>query len=115
MRHNILRNTEAKLMEKVCNDVRIEPTLIPTADDTIRGTAAESARGIWCNYDKTFFDIAVTHPNAESHMHKRVDKLYKEFKTRKKTKYAERINTNELHSLLWFSQSRETLAANSES
>ena len=41
MRHNVLRNIEAKLMEKVCHDVRIEPALIPTADETIKGTVAD--------------------------------------------------------------------------
>ena len=101
MRHNILRNTEVKLMEKMFHDVRIEPALIPTVDETIRATAADgarcdvSAKGIWNNYDKTFFDIAVTHPNAQAHMHKPIDKLYKEFETRKKTKYNDRIVNTE--------------------
>ena len=101
MRHNVLRNREAKLMEKVCHDVRIEPALLPTADEMVQGTAADgarcdvSARGIWSNYDKTFFDITVTHPNAQSHMNKPINKLYKEFETRKKSKYNDRITNVE--------------------
>ena len=97
LRHNVLRNTEARLMEKVCHDVRIEPGLIPTTDELIQGTVADeargdvSARGVWSNYEKTFFDIMVTHPNAESHMGKSLDKLYKECESVKKRKYGDRI------------------------
>ena len=43
MRHNILRNTEAKLLEEVCKDVKLEPELIPTQLE-LQGTAADKAR-----------------------------------------------------------------------
>ena len=85
----------------VCQDVRIEPALIPTVDETIRGTVAEgarcdvSARGIWTNYDKAFFDITVMHPNAQSYIHKPVNKLCKEVDARKKAKYNGRILNTE--------------------
>jgi hypothetical protein len=88
-------------MEKVCHDVRIEPGLIPTAAEMIQGTAADgarcdvSARGVWSNYEKTFFDIMVTHPNAESHMGKSLDKLYKECERTKKSKYNDRVVNTE--------------------
>ena len=67
----------------------------------IQGTAADgarcdvSARGVWSNCEKTFFDIMVTHPNAESHMGKSLDKLYKECERTKKSKYNDRVVNTE--------------------
>ena len=97
LRHNSLRNAEAKLMEEVCHDIRIEPSLLPTAQEMVQGTAADgarcdvSARGVWNRYDKTFFDILVTHPNAESHIQKPLSRLYKDCETLKKRKYSDRV------------------------
>ena len=64
MRHNRIRNLEAELMREVCNDVKIEPHLIPLASDNlVNGNTAKSARldvsgiGIWSPMEKTFLDI----------------------------------------------------------
>ena len=84
-------------MEEVCHDVKIEPSLIPTENDKIQGTSADgarcdiSARGVWQNYEKTFFDVQVTHPNAESYMRKPLKSLYKECEANKKRKYNDRV------------------------
>ena len=97
LRHNVLRNTEARLLERVCHDVRVEPGLIPTAEELVAGTAADgarldvSARGVWNHYEKSFFDIKVTHPNAPSHLGKSLERLYKESENEKKRKYNDRI------------------------
>ena len=64
-------------MREVCTDVRIEPPLLPLANDNIvSGNQAKSARldvsgiGIWGPMQKTFLDIRVMHPNAPSYINK---------------------------------------------
>ena len=96
MRHNALRDTEARLMQEVCKDVAIEPGLIPTlremtenADDGARLDV--SARGMWSAYERTFFDVVVAYPNAQSHVNKPLRVLYKEKEQIKKRKYNDRI------------------------
>ena len=97
MRHNVLRNTEARLMENVCKDVKIEPELLPVQGEQIQGNTAEkarldvSARGVWGLQEKTFFDIRVFHPNADSNLNKTLDALYVENENQKKRAYNERV------------------------
>ena len=97
MRHNALRDTEAELMRDVCRDVRIEPELIPIQSDLIQGNDAPnarldiSARGVWSPCERTFFDVRVTHPNADSHMEKPLDQIYRENESQKKNLYNERV------------------------
>ena len=96
MRHNALRNIEGELMRNVCKDIKIEPTLIPTQNETA-GSNVEGARldisaiGLWSDYERTFFDVRVTHPTAESHMKKSLSYLYKENENQKKNMYNDRI------------------------
>ena len=97
MRHNVLRDTEAKLMEKVCKDVRTEPKLLPEVrrlngnEEEDRKRPDISARGMWSPAEKTFFDISVTHPNADSYLNKSLATIYREKESRKKTKYNNRV------------------------
>jgi len=97
MRHNILRDTEAKLLQEFCQDVKTEPELLPTTDEIARGNTTDKARldisavGVWSRYQKTFFDVRVTHPTADSHMTKSLDDLYKENENEKKRAYNDRI------------------------
>ena len=71
MRHNILRDTESSLLQEICQDVKTEPELLPTANELARGNAADKARldisaiGVWSRYEKTFFDVRVTRPTAD--------------------------------------------------
>ena len=101
MRHNALRDTEAKIMTEVCSDVQLEPMLLPTTHDQVTGTAAAqarcdiSARGVWSRYEKTFFDIEISHPTANSHMQKPLSALYTENEKRKKRKYLDRVRNVE--------------------
>ena len=101
MRHNAVRDMEAKLMRKVCSDVKVEPMLIPTDAERATCTTAErarldvSGRGVWSQYERSFVDIAVTHPTAESHVGKKMDKLYREFEQAKKRKYLDRVINTE--------------------
>ena len=96
MRHNALRNLEGNLMQSVCRDVKIEPSLI-TTQNVNGGNTAEGARldisavGLWSPYERTFFDIRVTHPTADSHMMKSLKTLYREHENQKKRSYNDRI------------------------
>ena len=89
MRHNALRDVEASLLEKVCSDVRVEPVLLKTNAPDARLDI--SARGVWSKCEKTFFDVKVMHPTAESHVRKDLAKLYSEGEAEKKRKYGDRI------------------------
>ena len=101
MRHNALRDVEARLMQKVCSDVKVEPMLIPTDAERASSTTADrarldvSGRGIWSQYERTFVDIMVTHPTAQSHAGKKMSQLYRECEQYKKRKYLDRILNTE--------------------
>ena len=98
MRHNRLRDLEAEIMREVCKDVRVEPPLLPLANDnTVGGNQAENARadfsgiGVWGPMQKTFLDVRVTHPNAPTHINKDMAQVYREQEQEKKRAYNERI------------------------
>ena len=98
MRHNRIRDLEAELMREVCHDVRVEPTLIPIAEDSNRsGNTANKARldvsgvGVWGPYEKTYLDIRVMHPNAPSYLNKSLDQVYEAHEKEKKRDYLERV------------------------
>ena len=50
-----------------------------------------SASGIWGPCERTFFDVRVTHPNAESNRHKSLDAIYRANEMEKKNLYNDRI------------------------
>ena len=97
MRHNCLRNIEAKLLEDVCKDVIIEPELLPVNAEITSGNCSENARldisciGLWNPCERNYFDIRITHPNAESHKEKTLDQLYSENEQEKKRSYNDRV------------------------
>ena len=72
-RHNELRDITAKLLEEVCKDVEIEPTLTTlTGEEFVYKTANHqpearldvSTNGFWIKGQRTFVDIRVYDPNA---------------------------------------------------
>jgi len=99
MRHNDIRDFEANLLAKVCNDVEIEPGLQPvTGEELARGAIVgdESrldirARGFWRKGQKAFFDIRVTNPNSDSLMKTPVEKILIKQEHEKKNSYNQRI------------------------
>ena len=101
MRHNALRDLMGKMMEEVCKDVVIEPMLLPVDENEVEGNVSENARldiaarGVWRGYERTFFDVRVTHPTASSHMKKSLENLYKENEDEKKRLYGERVRNSE--------------------
>ena len=99
LRHNELRNLEAKLLNDVCTDVKKEPPLIPLSGQQLSASTAKeddarldiSCRGFWSRLDKTFFDVRVTHLNVKSNRDKKSDVVYTAHEQEKKRKYEERI------------------------
>ena len=99
MRHNALRDREAAFLREICKDVKTEPNLLPTdADDLSHRTISTdgarldiSARGVWSTFERTFFDIRITHPNAPSNQQKTLAQLYKHHENEKKSLYNERV------------------------
>ena len=98
MRHNRIRDLEAEMMREVCTDVKIEPPLLPLANENlVNGNQAENARldvsgnGIWGPMQKTFLDIRVMHPNSPTYVNKEIAQVYKAHEREKKRTYNERI------------------------
>ena len=98
MRHNKIRDLEAELMREVCNDVRVEPELLPlNNEEIVNGNVAQKARldlsgnGIWGPQERTFLDIRVMHPNAPSYKDKDISQVYRQHEKEKKRTYNERV------------------------
>ncbi len=96
MRHNALRDTIASLMkEGGCTDVRTEPTLIPVNpnDFSTRTNIAEgarldiSARGVWSTFERSFYDVRVSHPYAASNVTLTLKALYEKNEKEKSDLY----------------------------
>ena len=81
MRHNNIRDFEAKLLKEVCRDVRIEPELMPIGAETLSRNTADKARldvsavGIWSPMERTFLDVRVLHPNSASYIDKTPEQI----------------------------------------
>ena len=92
MRQNVVRDTIAELLQKVCKDVRIEPRLLPVTGEELsaRTNVAEGARadvsaiGLWQPLNRAFLDIKVFNPLAVSNAAKDMQKIYKKHKQDKK-------------------------------
>ena len=98
MRHNKIRDLEAELMREVCNDVRIEPELLPLNNERmVNGNIAAKARldvsgnGIWGPQERSFLDIRIMHPNAPTYKDKDIKQVYRQHEKEKKRTYNERI------------------------
>ena len=94
MRHNKIRDLEAELMREVCNDVRIEPELLPLNNEQlVRGNTAQKARldvsgnGVWGPQERSFLDIRIMHPNSPSYRDKDIDQVYRQHEREKKRTY----------------------------
>ena len=103
MHHNKLRDGFANLLKEVCFDVQTEPQLLPVNpnDYNVRTNAAEgarldvSARGLNSTFERTFYDIRVSHPHAASNVVVSLSDLYKKNEKEKRDKYQERVQDTE--------------------
>ena len=80
MRHDEVRDITAQMLNEVCNDVRVEPTLQPipgiqrngflhaTANTANDAKVDISARSFWTRGQQSFFDIRVFNPAAPSYI-----------------------------------------------
>ena len=98
MRHNRLRDLEARFLSGICKDVKTEPQLLPIGDSSTQSSNnAEKARpdvsavGIWSQMERTFLDVMVVHPNSDSYLDRDTQKLYQQKERDKKKKYNDRI------------------------
>ena len=99
MRHNDIRDFEANLLRKVCNDVEIEPRLQPVtgeelATGAISGEEARldvRAKGFWRRAQDNYFDVRVTNANSESAKNISVEKVLLKHEREKKRCYNDRI------------------------
>ena len=87
------------MKEAGCSDVRTEPPLLPVNpnDFQSRNNTAEgarlhiSARGLQSAFERTFFDVRVSHPFAASNVTVSLNALYERNETEKKTLYEDRV------------------------
>ena len=99
MRHNSLRDCIANCMREVCRDIRIEPILLPVNpnDFSRRANTAEearldiSARGMKSAFERTYYDVRVTHPFAPSNVTLSLKQLYEKHESEKESFYGERV------------------------
>ena len=103
MRHNNLRDAVANLMKEVCVDVKIEPPLLPVKpnDYSNKSNTSEGARldisacGVWSTFERTYFDIRVSHPHAASNVTLTLEELYQKNEKEKRDFYEERVIESE--------------------
>jgi hypothetical protein len=104
MRHDSIRNCTANLLRDAgCKDVQIEPELLPVdpqkfkaRTNTQPGARLDvSARGVWSQFERSFYDVRVTHPNCLSNIGKPVADIYIEHQNSKKVEYQERVLQSE--------------------
>ena len=98
-RHNEIRDLEAELLDMVCYDVAIEPTLQPLAGEELNRRANKApdarldvhCRGFRERQRAAFFYIRVCHPNADLYKEISSKQIHKLHEDGKKRKYASRI------------------------
>ena len=98
--HDNVRNLEASLLSEVCNDVAIEPRLMPVTGETfeLRSSNVEDdsrldvkARGFYRQGQVAFFDVRIAHLNAESNKSQPTEKVLLKHEQEKKRVYNRRV------------------------
>ena len=92
MRHNGIRDFEANLLKKVCNDVEIEPPLQPLTNEHLeRGSINTDsvrldvrARGFWRRGQNAFMDVRVTNPGAATQTQTSIEKILEKHEREKR-------------------------------
>ena len=104
IRHNELRDLTAGLLQEVCHDVQVEPSLLPVDGETITPASAirsDEARadvrvtGFWGRCQGAFFDVRVFHPNAPSYLRTQPVSLFRRHELEKKREYGDRVRSME--------------------
>ena len=97
IRHNRVRDFEALLLTKMCNDVEIEPPLQQVEGEIINDLTSVNARpdvrgrAFWREGQNVFFDVRMTNTNSESPRHLTSEKIFIKHEREKKRQYNNRI------------------------
>ena len=98
MRHNNIKDFEARFLREVCKDVKTEPELLPIGESgtNSRITAKKarldvSAIGVWSSMERTFLDVRVMHPNSPSYKDMAPEQIYSKHEREKKAAYNDRV------------------------
>ena len=101
LRHNEVRDTTAKLLKRVANNVSIEPHLLPLTGEALRYRSAitedqarldVAASGVWGGrFERTFIDVRVFNPFASSNRSASLAAAYTRHEKPKRRAYEERI------------------------
>ena len=83
----------------MCCDVIVKSRLLSVNPESFKqstNTQPEArldiaATGVHSTFERTFFDIRVTHPSCDTHITKPLSQLYKEEENEKKRVYEERV------------------------
>ena len=90
----------ASLLDEVCHDVCVEPTLqaltgekmtLNTANKSEDARLDISARGFWVHGQRAFYDVRIFDPLARSYRGKTLSQCYKHNESEKKRHYNERV------------------------
>lgn len=99
-RHDGVRNLLTTFIDKICNNVEIEPRLQPLDNEQfhLRSAVTSSearldikAGGFWARGVTAFFDVRVTHVNSKCYQSKPTSEVFKEQEEEKKRKYQQRV------------------------
>ena len=97
MRHDNVRDFEANLLRKICNDVETEPRLQPLEGEGVNGLAGDDARpdirarSAWRNAQNAFFDVCITNTDCASQRHLSDEQILRIHENDKKRSYNDRI------------------------
>ena len=99
IRHDSIKNFEARLLSVVCKDVQTEPPLQPVGETRLRPSANKQdgarldvrARGFWRDGQQAFFDVQVTNADCDSQISKPIKSILRSHEQTKKTHYNTRV------------------------
>ena len=99
-RHDGVRNLLTTFIDKICNNVEIEPRLQPLDNERfhLRSAVTSSearldikAGGFSARVVTAFFDVRVTHVNSKCYQSKPTSEVFKEQEEEKKREYQQRV------------------------
>ena len=99
LRHNAVRDSAHELLQAVCKDVRLEPSLLPVTGEALPASANRddgaradiSAVGLWIPLSRAFFDVKVVNPLARTNWNMKLNTMYRHHESLKNNAYRDRI------------------------
>ena len=88
------------LLEEVCNDVEVEPVLLPLSGEQFQQRSVNrcenahldvSARSFWVRGQRAFFDTRVFYPLAPSYLAQDLESLHRQNENEKRRTYNQRV------------------------